>query len=86
MDPEFYNRLTAVFPEVRAHERYKGTISEEHIEQYGQDMQGVLQWIKANVDSESSTYNTMLAKWKNLDGLTKSEPERYMLTALVNGY
>ena len=79
MDPEFYNRLTAVFPEVRAHERYKGTISEEHIiEQYGQDMQGVLQWIKANVDSESSTYNTMLAKWKNLDGLTKSEPERYM--------
>ena len=31
MDPEFYDRLTKVFPEVRAHERYKGTISDKHL-------------------------------------------------------
>jgi hypothetical protein len=41
-------------------------------------MNGVLNWIKANVDEESSTYGTMMAKWKNLHRLTKSEPERYM--------
>ena len=79
MDPEFYNRLTAVFPEVRAHERYKGTISQQLIiDEYGKDMNGVLNWIKANVDEESSTYRTMMAKWKNLQRLTQSEPERYM--------
>ena len=39
MDPDFYNRLTEIFPEVRAHERYKGTISNKHIyEDYGKEM------------------------------------------------
>jgi len=82
MDPEFYDRLTKVFPEVRAHERYKGTISDKHLyKQYGRDMQGVKEWIEATVDRESSTYKTMMSKWKNLNQLTKSNPERY----LVNG-
>lgn len=82
MDPEFYDRLTQVFPEVRAHERYKGTISDKHLyKEYGRDMNGVKEWIQATVDRESSTYKTMMSKWKNLDQLAKSNPERY----LVNG-
>ena len=61
MDPDFYNRLTEIFPEVRAHERYKGTISNKHIyEQYGKDMEGVKQWIQANVDPEDSVYGRMM--------------------------
>tara|TARA_Y100001972_G_scaffold125986_1_gene178542 strand:+ start:390 stop:1517 length:1128 start_codon:yes stop_codon:yes gene_type:complete len=80
MDPEFYDRLTSVFPEVRAHERYKGTISNKHIyEDYGKDMEGVKQWINDTVDPESSTYKTMMAKWKNLNQLCKSNPERYLV-------
>jgi len=80
MDPDFYNRLTEVFPEVRAHERYKGTISEREIyDKYGKDMQGVKEWIQSTVDPEGSAYRTMMAKWKNLNQLTKSNPERYLV-------
>lgn len=80
MDPEFYNRLTEVFPEVRAHERYKGTISEREVyDKYGKDMQGVKEWIQSTVDPEGSAYRTMMSKWKNLDQLAKSNPERYLV-------
>ena len=79
MDPEFYNRLTEIFPEVRAHERYKGTISDAHIyKQYGKDMEGVKQWIEANVDPEDSVYGRMLQKWKAVKRLTETQPERYL--------
>ena len=74
------NSLTEVFPEVRAHERYKGTISDKHLyKKYGRDMEGVKEWITATVDPESSTYKTMMAKWKNLEQLAKSNPERYLV-------
>lgn len=79
MDPDFYNRLTEIFPEVRAHERYKGTISNKHIyEQYGKDMEGVKQWIQANVDPEDSVYGRMMEKWKSVKRLTETQPERYL--------
>ena len=39
----------------------------------------VVHELKVNLPADvKPEYNTMLAKWKNLDGLTKSEPERYM--------
>ena len=79
MDPEFYDRLTEIFPEVRAHERYKGTIRDAHIyKQYGKDMEGVKQWIEANVDPEDSVYGRMLQKWKAVKRLTETQPERYL--------
>jgi hypothetical protein len=42
-------------------------------------MEGVKQWINDTVDPESSTYKTMMAKWKNLNQLCKSNPERYLV-------
>ena len=67
MDPEFYDRLTQVFPEVRAHERYKGTISDKHLyKEYGKDMNGVKEWIQATVDRESSTYKNYDVKMEKL--------------------
>lgn len=79
MDPEFYERLVTIFPEVRAHERYKGTVSDSHLyKQYGKDMEGVRQWIEANIDPESTAYRRMLVKWKDIKRLTETQPERYL--------
>ena len=54
-------------------------MSDAHLyKEYGKDMEGVRQWIEANIDPESTAYRRMLVKWKDIKRLTETQPERYL--------
>jgi hypothetical protein len=51
--PDFYRRVTAVFPEMLAHERYYKEMDRAAVrERYGQTYEGVRLWIDENITEE----------------------------------
>jgi predicted phosphoadenosine phosphosulfate sulfurtransferase len=86
--PGFYQRVTDVFPEMLAHERYFKEIDREAVHaQYGQTYEGVRQWIDENIEEEAHhemavmRFETCMRELKD----PALYPPRYLLTAFMSG-
>ena len=74
-DPEFYDRLSTIFPEVRAQERYINDIDKSHIVQkYGKDLDGVEIWIKKNIAQGTNAYRKAMAELVRIKRRAKTQP------------
>jgi predicted phosphoadenosine phosphosulfate sulfurtransferase len=87
--PDFYQRVTAVFPEMLAHERYHKEMDRKAvIEQYGTSYGGVSLWIDEHIEDEKQhamarkRYDAVLVR-------ALRDPEiyspRYLLTTFMAG-
>lgn len=74
-DPEFYDRLSTIFPEVRAQERYINDIDKSHIvKKYGKDLDGVELWIKKNIAVGTNAYRKAMAELQRIRRRAKTQP------------
>lgn len=86
--PDFYQRVTNIFPEMLAHERYYKQIDREALhERYGQTYEGVRQWIEENL--EDKNYDLAVKRYNSVMVRAKREPElystRYLLGCFMGG-
>lgn len=86
--PDFYRRLTAVFPEMLAHERYFKELDREALqERYGQTYEGVRQWIEEHL--EGKQLDAALEKYRSVMLRATKDPDiyppRYLLTTFMAG-
>lgn len=87
--PDFYRRVTAVFPEMLAHERYYRDMDTAAIKaRYGQTYDGVRLWIDENITEEGQH----AAAVKKFDAAMiraikapASYPPQYLLTTFMSG-
>lgn len=87
--PDFYQRVTKVFPEMLAHERYYRDLDVAAIKrQYGQTYDGVRLWIEENV-TEEKLFNKAMIEFDYVLGKVAKEPHlytpQYLLTAFMSG-
>lgn len=87
--PDFYRRVTAVFPEMLAHERYFGELDREALQQrFGQTYEGVRAWIDEFVEDEKN-YELAVKRYDAVMVRARREPEiypvRYLLNVFVGG-
>jgi predicted phosphoadenosine phosphosulfate sulfurtransferase len=87
--PDFYQRVTAVFPEMLAHERYFKELDTEALHrQYGQTYDGVRLWIDENI-LEEGQYTKAVAEFDSAMVRAAKNPElypaRYLLTTFMSG-
>lgn len=87
--PDFYQRVTAVFPEMLAHERYYRELDRTAlIERYGQSYEGVRQWIEDNL-TEDKQFDMAIKKYDTVMGRARKMPQayppRYLLTTFMAG-
>ncbi len=74
-DPEFYDRLSTIFPEVRAQERYINDIDKSHIvKKYGKDLDGVELWIKKNIAEGTNAFRKAMAELQRIRRRSKTQP------------
>ena len=78
-DPEFYDRLSQIFPEIRAQERYIKDLDKSHIvKKYGKDLDGVELWIKNNIPSNTPAYTKALKELARLRRRAKTQPSIWL--------
>jgi predicted phosphoadenosine phosphosulfate sulfurtransferase len=87
--PDFYSRVTAVFPEMLAHERYFKEMDREALHaRYGQTYEGIRQWIDENIEEEAQ-YEAAVEKYESVMMRARRNPElyppRYLLTTFMAG-
>ena len=87
--PDFYRRVTAVFPDMLAHERYYREMDREAIHaRYGQTYEGVRQWIDENIEEEKQ-HEIAVKRFDSALGRARKNPElyppRYLLTTFMAG-
>jgi predicted phosphoadenosine phosphosulfate sulfurtransferase len=87
--PDFYSRVTAVFPEMLAHERYFKEMDREALHaRYGQTYEGMRQWIDENVE-DGSQYDMAVERYDSVMVRAQREPENYppsfLLTVFMSG-
>ena len=74
-DPEFYDRLSTIFPEVRAQERYINDIDKSHIiQKYGKDLDSVELWIKKNIAQGTNAYRKAMSELVRIKRRAKTQP------------
>ena len=74
-DPEFYDRLSTIFPEIRAQERYINDIDKSHVvKKYGKDLDGVELWIKQNIQEGTNAYRKAMAELQRIRRRAKTQP------------
>jgi predicted phosphoadenosine phosphosulfate sulfurtransferase len=88
-DPEFYERVIRVFPEMLAHERYYGQLDHEAVRRrYGESYEGVLAWIHEHIDDETNLAKA-LTRYESVMGRARQFPDayspRYLLGAFMGG-
>lgn len=87
--PDFYRRVTAVFPEMLAHERYYREMDTKAVKaRYGTTYEGVRLWIDENITEEKQHQ----AASKKFDAALiraikapDAYPPQYLLTAFMSG-
>ena len=78
-DPEFYDRLSQIFPEVRAQERYIKDIDTKHLyETYGKDLNGVEKWVNANIPKNTRAYQEAMRELNRIRRRAKTQPTRWL--------
>ena len=87
--PDFYQRVTAVFPEMLAHERYFKELDRAALkERYGQTYEGVRQWIDEHIEEEDQ-HAAAVEKYENVLFRAKRDPDlyppAYLLTTFMAG-
>ena len=87
--PDFYSRVTAIFPEMLAHERYFKELDREALHlQYGQTYEGVRLWIDENI-TEEKQYLMAVTKFEHAMTRAAKNPElyppRYLLSTFMAG-
>lgn len=87
--PDFYQRVTKVFPEMLAHERYFKEMDREAVHAaYGQTYEGVREWIEENITDEKQSalavkrYDAVMQRAARDPELY---PPRYLLTTFMAG-
>jgi len=87
--PDFYQRVTDVFPEMLAHERYFKELDRDALHaRYGQSYEGVRAWIEDHIEDEAqhaaavSKYDDVMVRARKDPGLY---PPRYLLTTFMAG-
>lgn len=89
IDPDLYEAVIEVFPEMQVQERYWGELDREAIvAKYGASFEGVRSWILDNLDDEQQQAKAL----KELDAVTIREinspgsyPTEYVLKAMMSG-
>jgi hypothetical protein len=87
--PDFYRRVTAVFPEMRAHERYFKELDRAALQaRYGQSYEGVRAWIDDNLQEEAQ-HAAATARLDSVLVRARRDPDlyppRYLLTTFMAG-
>lgn len=87
--PDFYKRVTDVFPEMLAHERYAKEIDRAALqERYGQTYEGIRAWIDENIEDEKQ-YDLAVKRYEAVMTRARRDPElyptRYLLTTFMAG-
>lgn len=87
--PDFYQRVTAAFPEMLAHERYFREIDREALHQrYGQTYEGVRQWIDEALEA-GEHHELAVKRYDSVMIRARREPDNYppahLLKAFMSG-
>ncbi len=84
--PDFYQRVTRVFPEMLAHERYWHELDREAIKQrYGQSYAGVRAWIEEHIEDEKQ-YELAIRRFDSVMGRAARYPDSYPPAHLLNAF
>jgi hypothetical protein len=84
--PDFYQRVTRVFPEMLAHERYWPELDREAIKQrYGQSYPGVRAWIEEHIEDEKQ-YELAIRRFDSVMRRAVRYPESYPPAHLLNAF
>lgn len=74
-DPEFYDRLSQIFPEVRAQERYINDLDSTHIvKKYGKSLDTVDLWIDQNIPKTTPAYMKAKKELLRIKRRAKTQP------------
>lgn len=74
-DPVFYDRLSEIFPEIRAQERYINDLDNSHIvKKYGKDLNGVRNWIDNNIPNNTNAYSKAIKELERIKRRVKLQP------------
>lgn len=77
IDPEFYDRVLKVFPEMEVQERYYSSLDREAIKsKYGLDMEGVRSYID-DTFTEENQHKIAIQRWRDIYRLNKQFPDAY---------
>lgn len=77
IDPDFYNRVLKVFPEMEVQDRYYSSLDRDAIKaKYGADMAGVRSYIDDNITDEEQ-HKAAVARWKTIAAMHKNAPDAY---------
>lgn len=90
-DPSFYERVTAIFPEMLVQERYFRELDRDAVKRrYGESYDGVRAWVLENIQEED-TQRAALEKLEAAIGRAAATPEAYpvdylLSTMMAGGY
>ncbi len=86
VDPDFYNRILRVFPEMAVQDRYYSELNTDHLmEKYGKSFAGIREYIMERYGGEGGQLELAL---KRLDAIEKSKgyfPTDYVLGYFIGG-
>ena len=89
VDPDLYDRVVEVFPEMLVQERYWSEFDRtKDIAAYGQSFEGIRTWILENIDDEGQQRKAMLelrSVMIRAKGNPQSYPTEYVLKAMMGG-
>lgn len=86
-DPDFYERVTQVFPEMLAHERYFHDLDKSALHtRYGQTYEGVRQWIEENLAQDGKQYDLAVKRFDAVMFRAEREPHNYPPRYLLNTF
>jgi len=77
IDPDFYNRVLKIFPEMEVQDRYYKDLDRDAIKaKYGADMNGVRSYIDDNITDEDQ-HNAAMARLRTIASMHQTAPKAY---------
>lgn len=94
LDPEYFERITEIFPDFRLHSMYDperatiGSLDGDTIDRYGSSMAGVWDWIEENLSADPKAFLTAAQRYVEVLGQHERTPDRfppdYVLKCFMN--
>jgi predicted phosphoadenosine phosphosulfate sulfurtransferase len=86
IDPELYENVIRVFPEMRAHERYLHDIDRQAIiDRYSGSFEGIRSYIEDNITDEHQ-YALAMMRLEQVESLSKNSPQSYPLDYVLGAF